>query len=54
MIWYDEVHELDYEYEAPVLTVHCTEREVVGMLLGPKGEVLLEIMDRPPVGYRRA
>lgn len=45
----DEVD--DTEPTSPDLTVEWTEPQVVATLLGPDGDVLLELLDRDPPGY---
>lgn len=51
--WFDprcnDWHEFD-----PIVPseVWVTENPVVGELLGPDGEVLLQVLEREPIGYR--
>lgn len=42
------------EPTAPEIQLDVTENPVVGVLLGPDGEVLRQVRERPPIGYRRA
>jgi len=39
-----------FEVPAPQLTV--TDNPVVGVLLGPAGEVVREVRERAPIGFR--
>lgn len=51
--WYDERLEQYVDFEAPSPTVEVTDPEVVAVLLGPDGEPLLIMVDRPPFGFQR-
>ena len=44
-----------YEVEMPPVSFEVTDNPVVGELLGPNGETLARICERPfvPFGYRR-
>lgn len=35
------------------ITVEVSENPVVGELLGPRGEVLAQVLEREPIGYRQ-
>lgn len=53
--WYDPREDVEWEFD-PIVPSECivTENPVIGRLLGPAGEVLIEFHERPVtrLGFR--
>lgn len=50
--WEDERTELVYEWENPPLEVDVTDNPVSAELWHPDGTLLLQVLEREPIGYR--
>lgn len=50
--WVDERNELIYEYEPPLLEVEVTDNPTSAELWHPDGTLLLQVLEREPIGFR--
>ena len=48
----DDVDDGPQPADAPELEVEVSDNPVVATLLGPDGEVLVEVREREPIGFR--
>lgn len=50
--WYDDHHDELWEYDTPHLEVDVSDNPVIAELYHPDGELLIQVLEREPIGYR--